>query len=67
MRRTRQVLAGLYLGVGALGTLLIVASIVVELFLEHGERAPAPTPADLTETQRLLAGVRHVMSTSGPE
>lgn len=57
-RRYRQILGGLYLAVASLGAVLLIASILVELFFRRGGPAPGPTPADLLacneEVRRLL-------------
>lgn len=51
-KRYRQVLAGIYLSVGALGSLLVLSSIVVDLFFHGGSASPEPAPADLLACNR---------------
>lgn len=66
-RRYRQALAGLYITVGSLGTLLLISSVVVELFFTHGERRPAPSPADLLECNREVTALLEDLGATAAE
>lgn len=60
-RSYRQALVILYVGVLSAGSLLAIASIIVELFFQRHELAPEPTAADLLscnrDVERLLDGL----------
>lgn len=50
-RRYRQALFAIYFAVLASGSLLLLASVVYDLFFRRGERASLPSPTDLIACQ----------------
>ena len=57
----RRALLAVYVAVGALGVVLVLSSVIVELFFRRSERTAAPTPADLLacnrDVERLLGSL----------
>lgn len=53
-RHYRQALVLTYLAVGSLGTVLLISSIVIELFFRPGFRAALPTTSDLLDCNQAV-------------
>jgi hypothetical protein len=66
-RSYRQALVILYVGVLSLGSLLVVASIVAELFFQRSEAAPEPTPADLVSCNDDVRGLLESLTRTAGE